>query len=78
MCEVDDDEEEWFTKKESKKRRMEGVISISETVEREAKNRNNESELRNPSHSFSGDTVTDSFTNKDKRDMKSRESIYEP
>ena len=31
----------------------ERIINISETAKREANNRNNESELRNPSHSFS-------------------------
>ena len=35
--------------KEKHKERMERVINISETSKREANNRNNESELRNPS-----------------------------
>ena len=60
MCE-DEEEEGYKERMKAIKRKMERVISISETVEREANNRNNESEQRNPSSFFSGDTVTDSL-----------------
>ena len=61
MCE-DEEEEGYKERMKAIKRKMERVISISETVEREANNRNNESEQRNPSpFLLSGVTVTDSF-----------------
>ena len=57
-------------KEENKWEEMEGLISISETSKREASNRNNESEPRNPSPSFLRDTVTDSFLIKDKESRR--------
>ena len=51
LCE--DEEEGYKEEEESIKREMERVISISETAKREASNRNDESEPRNPSPFFS-------------------------
>ena len=48
MCEVEE-EDGIKEREESIMRKMERVISISEIAKREAKNRNNESEPRNPS-----------------------------
>ena len=61
MCEV---EEEGY---KERREEIERVISTSKTVKREAYNRNNENEPRNPSHFLlSGVTVADSFLIKDK------------
>ena len=69
LCE--DEEKSYKEEKESIKREeMERVINTSETVKREADNRNNESELRNPSSSFSKSTATDSFPIKDKESRR--------
>ena len=58
-------------RKSTQRRKMERVINISETTKREAINRNNESEQRNPSPSFSqGGTVADSFPIKDKESWR--------
>ena len=61
-----------------KERRMESVTNISETAKREANNRNNESEPRNPSPYFSrGVTMTDSLLIKPKESWR-EESTCEP